>query len=146
MRCARVAKKFPRRRGSRPQLTTRDRVTAPGARAADPVAAGPIPWICAAMGNMRRCPTRRFVESQLGRWRGARALYREGAGIPLVELDNRIATDRRGLRATCVLVPTPGLAIRSAEWSISLSWEASSFAQDRWHSPYVPMTVRFDRP
>jgi hypothetical protein len=61
-----------------------------------------------------------------------------------VKLDDRIATDKRGLRATCVLVPTPGLAIRSAEWSIYLSWEASSFGQDMWHSPYVPMTVRFD--
>ena len=88
--------------------------------------------------------TRRFVESQLGRWRGARALYREGVGISLVEFDNRITTDRRGLRATCVLVPTPGLAIRSAEWSIFLSWEASSFTKVMWHNPYVPMTVRFD--
>jgi hypothetical protein len=75
--------------------------------------------------------TRRFVESQLGRWRGARALYREGVGMSLVELDNRITTDRRGLGATCVLVPTPGLVIRSAEWSIFLSWEASSFGHDR---------------
>jgi hypothetical protein len=88
--------------------------------------------------------TRRFVESQLARWRGARALYREGVGMSLVELDNRITTDKRGLRATCVLVPTPGLAIRSAQWSIFLSWEASSFTKDMWHSPYVPMTVRFD--
>ena len=87
--------------------------------------------------------TRRFVESQLGRWRGAPALYREGVGMSLVELDNRITTDRRGLRATCVLVPTPGLAIRSAEWTIFLSWEASSFTKDMWHNPYVPMTVRF---
>jgi hypothetical protein len=62
----------------------------------------------------------------------------------LVELDNRITTDQRGLRATCVLVPTPGLAIRPAEWSIVLSWEASSFGQNRWHNPCVPMTVRFD--
>jgi hypothetical protein len=64
--------------------------------------------------------------------------------MSLVELDNRITTDKRGLGATCVLVPTPGLTIRSAEWSIFLSWEASSFGPDRWHNPYVPMTVRFD--
>lgn len=64
--------------------------------------------------------------------------------MSLVEFDNRITTDKRGLGATCVLVPTPGLAIRSAEWSIFLSWEASLFGPDRWQSPYVPMTVRFD--
>lgn len=64
--------------------------------------------------------------------------------MSLVELDNRLTTDKRGLCATCMLVPTPGLAIRSAQWSIFLSREASSFGQDRWHNPYVPMTVRFD--
>jgi hypothetical protein len=64
--------------------------------------------------------------------------------MSLVELDNRITTDKRGLRATCSLVPTPGLAIRSEQWSIFLSWEASSFAKDMWHNPYVQMTVRFD--
>ena len=85
-----------------------------------------------------------MVESHLGRWQGARALYREGVGISLVRLDNLITTSEGGLSTTCVLVPTPGLAMRSARWTIFLSWEASSFTKDMWHTPYVPMTVRFD--
>jgi len=84
------------------------------------------------------------VESRLGRWRGARALYREGVGISLVRLDNLITTSERGLGTTCVLESTPGLAVRPARWTIFLSWEGSVFTNDMWHSPHVPMTVRFD--
>ena len=62
----------------------------------------------------------------------------------MVRLDNLVTTSKRGLCATCVLVPTPGLAIRPARWTIFLSWETSSFTKDMWHNPYVPMTARFD--
>jgi hypothetical protein len=88
--------------------------------------------------------TRRFVEPHRERWQGARALYREGAGFSLVKLGDRIETAKRGLTATCLLLPTPGLTARPAQWTIFLSWEASSFDPDRWNSPYVPMTVWFD--
>ena len=92
----------------------------------------------------RNAAIRSVVESHLGHWQNARALYREDDRVSLVRLDDPITADKRGLSATCVLVPTPGLAIRPARWTIFLSWEASTFTHDMWHSPYVPMTVWFD--
>jgi hypothetical protein len=61
---------------------------------------------------------RNLVQSHLGRWRGARARYREGAGMSLVRLDNLITTGKRGLSTAWVLESTPGLAMRPAQWTI----------------------------
>jgi hypothetical protein len=90
--------------------------------------------------------TRRFVESHLSHWQGARALYREGDGVSLVRLDDVITTTKQGLSTVCYLLPTPGLRDRPARWNISLSWEASSFTPDSWSNGYVPMALRFDQP
>jgi hypothetical protein len=60
-------------------------------------------------------------------------------------MDDRIATDKHGLSATSVLVPTSGLAPRPTRWTIFLSWEASFFSKDIWRNSYVPMWVRFDQ-
>jgi hypothetical protein len=95
-------------------------------------------------GTTDAARTRRFVESHREGWQGVRALYREGAGFSLVKLGDRIETAQRGLTATCLLLPTPGFTARPVQWTIFLSWEASTFTPVSWHNPYVPMTVWFD--
>jgi hypothetical protein len=58
---------------------------------------------------MNGAKPRRFVESHLPHWQGARALYRQGGGVSLVQLDDVIATTRQGLSTVRFLLPTPGL-------------------------------------
>jgi hypothetical protein len=95
---------------------------------------------------MKGATPRRFVESHLSRWQGARALYREGAGVSLVQLDDVITTTKQGLGAACFLLPIPGLRDRPARWNIFLSWQASSFTLHTWSNGYVPMTLCFHVP
>jgi hypothetical protein len=88
---------------------------------------------------------RSFVDSHLRHWQGARALYREGVGVSLVQLDDVITTSEQGLSTVCFRVPVPGLRDRRASWTIFLSWQASSFRVDTWVNGYVPMTIWFEQ-
>jgi len=95
---------------------------------------------------MKGANPRRFVESYLPHWQGARALYREGAAVSQVQLDGVITTTRQGLSTVCYLLPTPGLRDRPAGWNIFLSWRATSFTLHTWSNGYVPMTLCFHLP
>jgi hypothetical protein len=87
---------------------------------------------------------KRFVESNRKRWQGARAIYCEGAEISVVRLSDRIEITDRGLRAECILLPTPGLTPTApAQWSIFFGWQASTFGKESWRNRYVPSNVWF---